>query len=582
MNKLLLTLTGLSIAVVGSAQVHSISYPAHWLIPTSNLPKAGENLRTMHTNYIINTAPKSPSTGPNVDLHGPNPFQSGIFGYHPADVLGAYNIPANLGQGAIAIVDAFHSNFTISDFNKFCNQFGLAPETSTVETSMANKVLTVVYASGSKPAEDAGWAGEIALDTQWAHSVAPKAKIYLVLAQDNSFAALDQAVNVAANLPGVHQVSMSFGAAVESAGEQSEDSVYTHPGVTYFGATGDQPWMHGYPSASPNVVAVGGTTINIFNQKVTSETCWAFAGAGTSTIVPRPSYQNGVQSVVGNFRGNPDMSAIADPETGVAVYETYSNGWLVVGGTSLATPVCAAIANLRGDWKASSPIELTRQYGLIGQSKFVRDVTLGSIVVIDPTKGTASGVVLRAGIGYDLTTGIGEPVGVFPPPFSNTFGVVSLANPFGTVQGGSVASLTSSDGITYNIQSKLLSGTGQVASTEAWWKFTIPAGITLNTGTLNVSALVNTAGVGATNQIYLYNWNTKVYDYVGAFPLFATTFNSTSSHSGTFNIDLTKYVKSDGTFHVLTRAILPQRLGTAPFLYKLDSASVAVVGSNNN
>ena len=144
--------------------------------------------------------------------HVPNEFgvkpMLSIGGYYPADVRAAYRMPASGGSGVIAIVDAFNDPTALSDFNGFSAQFGLPQETNTVATAKTNKVFQIVYATGTKPADDTtGWSSEISLDIEWAHAMAPNAKIVLVEGADDS--SLDAAVAVAKAITGVHEVSMN-------------------------------------------------------------------------------------------------------------------------------------------------------------------------------------------------------------------------------------------------------------------------------------------------------------------------------------------------------------------------------------
>src|SRR5262249_23737160 len=149
----------------------------------------------------------------------------------------------------------------LNDFNVFAAQFGLPQETSTDPRASSNKVFQVVYASGKQPRSNCGWAQEAALDIEWAHAMAPSAKIVLVEAASSSFANLFAAVDVASNLPGVTEVSMSWGGS-EFSGETSADSHFPqNNGIVYFASSGDTGGQVIYPGASPLVVACGGTSV---------------------------------------------------------------------------------------------------------------------------------------------------------------------------------------------------------------------------------------------------------------------------------------------------------------------------------
>jgi kumamolisin len=591
MNKFLLSLAAVLSVGLGYSQIpKALDFGPNVVVPTSTQIHVGEKPGTMHTHYLKYVGPwKYPSLddgrSPDLATHGPV-LQSGISGYHPADIRAAYGMTkANLGQDAIAIVDAYSSGYAFQDFNIFARQFGLKTETSSNPNDLNNSVLSIVYADGTQPQIDSGWAGEMALDIEWAHAIAPNAKIYLVQATDSSFAALSRAVVFASKLPGVRQVSMSYSSIGEFTGEQSDDSTYTYPGVVYFGSTGDYPGNKGYPFMSPNVVAVGGTSIQIYNGVVAGVSAWISAGAGPSTIVPRPTYQDSLSSVIGKFRGTPDISAVADPNTGVAVYDSYSGGWIVVGGTSVACPVTAAITNARKQYpSASTPItvkhpsstfdELNRQYGFPSLTPYIRDVILGSIPVYDPTTGKATGVVYKAVPGYDFATGLGEPVGLYPPQKSADFSPNKVQNPIGTPKSGGIAQLGLSDGLTYNILSTGLTGLGQVAGTEALfkidWSSYLPLVYTTDTVVLNVSA---SGSFGSTGQVYLYNYKTNSFDYIGAFPMFY------SNGSLSYTLDKSKYLDDKGNVRLLTRAIQPLRFGNGHFTFRLDQASLTATAN---
>lgn len=263
------------------------------------------------------------------------------------------------GSHAIAIVDAYDDPTAMSDLAVFSAQFGLPAPTA------AN--FQIVYASGSRPAQNSGWRVEEALDVEWAHAMAPGAKIYLVEAASNSMANLMTAVTVAGNLvaaAGGGEVSMSWGGS-EFAGENSYDSYFTKPGVVYFASAGDSPGVE-YPSASPNIVSVGGTALsrNPITGAFQAELAWQQTGGGPSAYEGIPSYQSSVSGVTGGARGIPDVSAVADPTTGVWVYE--GGSWWIVGGTSVASPVWAGIVNAAGKFNTSSVAELQTIYGNAG------------------------------------------------------------------------------------------------------------------------------------------------------------------------------------------------------------------------
>jgi kumamolisin len=230
--------------------------------------------------------------------------------------------------------------------------------------------------------------------------MAPNAKIYLVEAASNNLANLLTAVTVASNLvkvAGGGEVSMSWGSS-EFSGENSYDAYFATPNVVYLASAGDSAGVI-YPAASPNVVSVGGTTLsrNPSSGKFQQELSWQQTGGGPSAYEELPSYQNSLYSTLGPHRGTPDVAAVADPNTGVWVYQ--GGSWYIVGGTSVAAPVTAGIINLAGSFKASSAAELTAIYN--NRSGFTN--------IVDGACGPYEGYL--ASMGWNLCTGNGSPNG---------------------------------------------------------------------------------------------------------------------------------------------------------------------------
>src|SRR5208283_1014123 len=226
---------------------------------------------------------------------------------------------SNGGSTSIAIVDAYDNPGAAKDLAKFSKQFGLPP---------AN--FQVVFATGTRPLRDSGWEIEESLDVQWAHAMAPNAKLYLVEAASNSFYDLFTAETVAASIvanDGGGVISNSWGGS-EFADEAAYDSFFSYPSVVYFASTGDGPGVI-YPSASPYVVAVGGTTLsrNPNSGAYILESAWNSTGGGLSQYETIPLYQKGVAKVVGSQRGVPDVSAEADPNSGIWVRDSGNGGW---------------------------------------------------------------------------------------------------------------------------------------------------------------------------------------------------------------------------------------------------------------
>jgi subtilase family serine protease len=273
-------------------------------------------------------------------------------GLSPATIKSVYNFTTLSTAGAgktIAIVDAFDDPSAESDLNAFSSQFGLPACTT------ANGCFKKVNQNGgsSYPRKDAGWALEISLDIQWAHAIAPGAKILLVEAATNSFANLLAAEDYAKTH--ADYVSNSWGAS-EFSGETGYDSHFAQSGVSFFVSAGDAGLPAEYPSASPNVISVGGTTLHFSGGNFTDETGWSGGGGGCSAYENATSAQSAFggygQVNCGGARATPDVSLDADPASGVSVYDTVryqgQSGWFTVGGTSASSPMWAARSAVAG------------------------------------------------------------------------------------------------------------------------------------------------------------------------------------------------------------------------------------------
>ena len=330
----------------------------------------------------------------------------------PASLRAIYSLPSTGGSNAIAIVDSYHFPTALADFNSFAKYFGLPTETSTNATATTNKTFQVVYATGIKPQSGgsyiASWNLEEALDIEWAHAMAPNAKIYLVEAASDSNNDLDYAVKIASSLTGVREVSMSWGSSETSLEAIFYDSIFTKTGVVYLASGGDTSAQMEYPAASPNVVSCGGTSVNRSSAGVfLNETGWNDTGCGPSAYEPRPAFQNSVASVVGAKRGVSDLAFDADPNTGVYVYDSTplwgSVGWWILGGTSVSSPSLAGVINLAATgngFATNSAAEEARIYANLGNAKAFRDIISG-------TDGKYS-----CKVGYDFVTGVGTPIGL--------------------------------------------------------------------------------------------------------------------------------------------------------------------------
>jgi subtilase family serine protease len=369
-------------------------------IPDSSLEGPTDQGARAHTNHVIHLGHSGAGGG------GGSAFQPP--GMHPDQIRNAYGVPSSGGAGAvIAIVDAYHYSSAQFDFNMFSHQFGLSQELSGDITSASNQVLQVVYQGGIRPPRNTGWSQEAALDIQWAHAMAPQAKIILVEAQSNSFAnllaAVDQAVGLrtAPSPQNVVAVSMSWGGSEFSSESQSDSHFNASRGPLFFAASGDTGGLVIWPSASPYVVAAGGTTLTPNGAGGFTETGWSSGGGGSSAYeAPLPSWQTGVANL-GPNRSVPDIACDSDPNTGVAVYapvNSRSSGWLVFGGTSVASP-CLTGMVVTGGYSYSNTTDLL---GYLYKN-------LGSAYFRDITDGNNGHPCLT---GWDFVTGVGSPQGV--------------------------------------------------------------------------------------------------------------------------------------------------------------------------
>jgi subtilase family serine protease len=269
------------------------------------------------------------------------------------------------------------------------SQFGLPPCTT------ANGCFKKVNQSGvqgSYPRANVGWSEEEALDLDMASATCPNCQIILVEANSASTADLGASVDTAVAL-GANVVSNSYGGGEN--GAAAADVHYTHPGVSITVSSGDNGFGVEYPASSPHVTAVGGTSLHRSGNSF-SETAWAGAGSGCSGVFAKPAWQTDTGCA---NRTVADVSAVADPQTGVAVYWTNHNkgGWLVFGGTSVAAPLVAGVYALAGDGAGAD-----KAYA---HKSSLHDVTSGS-------NGNCGGTYLcTAGPGYDGPTGLGTPNG---------------------------------------------------------------------------------------------------------------------------------------------------------------------------
>jgi subtilase family serine protease len=339
-----------------------------------------------------------------------------VVGYTPSQIRNAYGINSLAAKGSgvtLAIVDAFDDPTIINDLNTFKSTFNI---------SGCN--LTKVNQTGGTryPRSNSGWALEISLDVEWACAVAPGANLLLVEASSNSFTNLLAAVDYAASHAQV--VSMSWGGS-EFSGETSYDTHFNVNGVLFFASSGDSGTGVIYPSDSPYVIGVGGTTLPLdANGNLTGgETAWSGSGGGVSAYEGEPGYQSTYPiPSTGGKRGIPDVSYDADPNTGVAVYDTTSyygkKGWFQVGGTSMGSPQWAGLAALADQGRSQSlsgnnlVSSILYNAAASAYGSNYRDITLG-------TNGSC-GALCTASSGYDFITGLGSPLANNLVPYLNS------------------------------------------------------------------------------------------------------------------------------------------------------------------
>jgi subtilase family serine protease len=337
-------------------------------------------IRTTHTGLAPNAA--SPS------------------GLNPADLLAAYGLAAaaasNGANQTVAIVDAYNDPTAEADLGVYRSYFGLPACTT------ANGCFKKVNQTGgtSYPATDGGWAEEISLDIDMASAICPKCKILLVEATSASFANLGAAENYAAAHATV--VSNSYGGS--DASDSTYGGYYNHPGIAITVSSGDAGYGVEYPASSRYVTAVGGTTLTkaTGTTRGWTETAWSGAGSGCSryntALTSAPSSLTGCTR-----RAVADVSAVANPSTGVSVYDSTayqgSVGWLRFGGTSVSSPIIAGVYALAGN---AASINNNYPYT---HSSSLYDVTAGSNGSCSPAKWCT------AGTGWDGPTGLGTPHG---------------------------------------------------------------------------------------------------------------------------------------------------------------------------
>ncbi|MFE9369375.1 putative Ig domain-containing protein [Streptomyces sp. NPDC006711] len=402
----------------------------------------------------------------------PNALPSG---YGPSDLQSAYALPSNAGAGTtVAIVDAQDDPSAESDLATYRSQYGLPACTT------ANGCFQKADQNGGTnyPTADSGWAGEISLDVDMVSAVCPQCHILLVEANSANMDDLGTAVNRAVAM-GAKYVSNSYGGSEDSTDPSSDSSYFNHPGVAITVSSGDSGYGVEYPAASQYVTSVGGTSLSrASNSRGWSESVWGTssggegAGSGCSAYDPKPSWQKDTGCAK---RTVADVSAVADPATGLAVYDSYqASGWNVYGGTSASSPIIAGVYALAGT-PAANTTPASYPYA---HTSALNDVTSGANGSCSPS------YLCTAGSGYDGPTGLGTPNGTAAfTGGTSTGNTVTVTNPGNqSTQVNTAASLQihATD-----------SGSGQTLTYSATG---LPAGLSINASTGLISGTPTTAG----------------------------------------------------------------------------------------
>jgi subtilase family serine protease len=315
--------------------------------------------------------------------------------------------PTSFGP-TIAIIDAYKDTTIQNDLSTFSSYFGLPSCTA------SNGCLQIINETGGTNlpgTTNASWALETSLDIEAAHAVCQTCKLLLVETNSSSIQDLSTGDKTAANL-GAVAISNSWGTS-EFSGETSYDSYFTHQGIAMFASAGDSGYGSSYPSASPDVISVGGTTLSLYTDNTyAGESAWSDTGSGCSLYEKALSFQQAVtdwqQTGCSGFKAISDIAEDADPNTGIAVYDSTpyegSSGWWQVGGTSLSSPIAAAIFALSYTTQDTAIPQIASLLYQNDTSANFHDIVSGS-------NGTCSTIMCKAMPGYDGPTGLGSLIG---------------------------------------------------------------------------------------------------------------------------------------------------------------------------
>ena len=324
-------------------------------------------------------------------------------GYGPSSLISAYNLPSSSQVINVAVVDAYNDPNAVSDLATYRSSWGLPACNTGTEAGC----LTVTNQNGATsplPANSGttGWATEESLDVDMVSAICPSCHIFLVEASAPSTADLGTGVNSAVSVLGADYVSNSYGGSQGKNDPTLDTKYYKHPGDAIVASAGDSGYGVSYPAASQYVTSVGGTSLVQApgTTRGWTETVWSGTGSGCSAFEPKPAFQThkGCSHRIAN-----DVAAVADPNTGVAIYDTYDQGgWLEVGGTSVSSPIIASVYALAHTLTAGTyPASYAYQH-----ASDLNDVTVGA-------NGSCTKAFLcHAEKGYDGPTGLGTPNGL--------------------------------------------------------------------------------------------------------------------------------------------------------------------------
>jgi len=385
------------------------------LVPASLTPEA------LHAEAAGRAQEAASGVRPAVTYKKPFP------GYLTAQSLhAAYSLPTETASSSlqtIAVVDAYDDPTAESDLAVYDKEFGLAP--CTTANGCFRKINQEGHASPLPPVEG-GWASEISIDVQMSHAICQGCHVLLVEANSEELTDLGAAVDAAVNA-GATEISNSYGspeeAAFASALSEYNSDYYDHPGVVITASSGDCGYLNEacptevhaaeFPADSPDVVAVGGTTLTD-TEGTWGSTVWEEGGSGCSGIFAAPLWQSEVANFAATgcaeHRSVADVAAVGDPETGVDIYdstpeENYPTGWEVFGGTSVSSPIIAAEFALAGG-SHGVPYPARTLYSHLGDSDELYDVVSGH-------NGSCDGAsACQAAVGYDGPSGVGSPIGL--------------------------------------------------------------------------------------------------------------------------------------------------------------------------